>query len=121
MEERVAKPKNIDEYISQFTESTQLLLIELRSVIQKAAPTAKEVINYGMPTFQLNGNLVHFAAFKKHIGFYPSPSGVVAFADEVTNYKTSKGAIQFPLNQSLPLELIDKIVKYRVKENLAKS
>jgi uncharacterized protein YdhG (YjbR/CyaY superfamily) len=121
MEEKSPKPKNVDEYIAQFSDSTQQLLNTLRKTIQTAAPEAKEVINYGMPTFQLNGNLVHFAAFNKHIGFYPSPSGLVAFADEVSNYKNSKGAVQFPFDKPLPIELISKIVKYRVKENLAKA
>jgi len=121
MQEKFPKPKNVKEYIAQFPDSTQQLLNTLRKTIQTAAPEAKEVINYGMPTFQLNGNLVHFAAYKNHIGFYPSPSGLTAFDDEVSNYKNSKGAVQFPLNSSLPLELISKIVKFRVKENLAKS
>ena len=120
MEEKSPKPKNVDEYIAQFSDTTKELLNALRKTIQTAAPEAKEVINYGMPTFQLNGNLVHLAAFKKHIGFYPSPSGITAFTNALINYKTSKGAIQFLIDQPLPLALVSEIVKYRVKENLAK-
>ncbi len=115
------KPVSIDSYISQYPESIQLLLQQIRTTIRKAAPQAEEVISYGMPTFKLHGNLVHFAANKAHIGFYPAPSAIVAFAKELNAYVTSKGAIQFPFDQKLPLTLITKIVKFRVQENLEKA
>jgi uncharacterized protein YdhG (YjbR/CyaY superfamily) len=89
----------------------------MRDTIRKAAPKADETMSYGMPTFKLNGNLVHFAGYKNHIGFYPTPSGIEAFNKELSVYKSSKGAVQFPLDQRLPLTLITKIVKLRVKEN----
>jgi uncharacterized protein YdhG (YjbR/CyaY superfamily) len=113
--------KNIDEYISSFPEEIQVLLEQIRTTIQKAAPEAKEAIKYAMPTFVLNGNLVHFAAFKNHIGFYPVPSGIEAFKKELSVYKGGKGSIQFPLDKPMPLSLITKIVKFRVKENLEKA
>lgn len=111
----------IDAYIATFPVSTQALLQKMRNTITKAAPKAEETISYGMPTFKLQGNLVHFAGYKNHIGFYPAPSGIEAFADELEKYKTSKGAIQFPVDEKLPLALVTKIVKFRVKENLAKA
>lgn len=110
----------IDEYIAYFPENVQKLLKKIRSIIKKAAPAAEEVISYAIPTFRLNGNLVHFAAYKNHIGFYPAPSALVAFKDELKAYSTSKGAIQFPLDKPLPVELLTKIVKFRVEENLKK-
>ncbi|EQA69723.1 iron chaperone [Leptospira noguchii] len=109
--------KNIDEYINLFPKDVQDKLRKLRSTIRKAAPNAEEKISYQMPTFVLNGNLVYFAAYKKHIGFYPTSSGIKKFQTELTKYKTTKGAIQFPMDQLLPLKLIAKIVKYRIKEN----
>lgn len=109
---------SIDEYIAEFPEDVQQRLEELRGVIKAAAPAATEKISYQMPTFALKGNLVHFAAYKKHIGFYPAPSGIEAFRDELSVYQLSKGAIRFPLDQPLPLDLIEKIVRYRVAENL---
>ncbi|MFA6391312.1 MAG: DUF1801 domain-containing protein [Patescibacteria group bacterium] len=110
--------KTINDYIKSFPESTQVLLKKMRKTITEAAPTADEAIRYGMPTFRLNDrNLVHFAGYAKHIGFYPAPSGIIAFKKELFNFKTSKGAIQFPISEELPLALIKKIVKYRVKEN----
>jgi uncharacterized protein YdhG (YjbR/CyaY superfamily) len=112
--------KTIDEYIATFPPETQERLQQMRRTIHEAAPQAAEAISYQMPTFKLNGNLVHFAAFKHHIGFYPIPSGIEAFKEELSPYKTSKGAVQFPLNKPLPLGLVKKIVKYRVKQNLAK-
>ncbi|GAB4440922.1 MAG: DUF1801 domain-containing protein [Anaerolineae bacterium] len=115
------KFESIDAYISGFPTDVQQMLEELRSVIKAAAPAATEKISYQMPTFALNGNLVHFAAYKKHIGFYPTPSGIEAFKDELSGYHLSKGAIRFPLDQPLPLELIDKIVRFRVAENLNKA
>lgn len=107
----------IDKYIKKFPEEVQEKLEILRRVIKENAPDAVEKISYGMPTFYLNGNLVHFAAYSGHIGFYPAPSGIEAFKDQRAVYKTSKGAIQFPLDEDLPLGLIRKIVKFRVEEN----
>lgn len=114
------KPKDIDEYIKLFPEDVQAILEELRQTIRDAAPEAKEIISYQMPTFRLNGNLVHFAAYKKHIGFYPAPSGIEAFKDKLSAYKGAKGSVQFPIDQPLPLKLVREIVAYRVKENLQK-
>jgi len=110
------KFKTIDEYISSFPKSTQLILNEIRKNIKEVVPEATEAISYGMPTFKLNGNLIHFAAYKHHIGFYPTPSGVEAFKKDLEKYKTSKGTIQFPIDQPIPLELFKRIVKYRVNE-----
>lgn len=110
--------KNIDEYISQFPRDTQIFLMQIRLTIKKIAPNAVEIIKYRMPTFYLNGNLVHFAAFKNHIGFYPTPSAINAFQKELAVYKSSKGAVQFPINKPLPLQLISKMVKFRVNENV---
>ena len=110
--------KNIDEYISSFPEDIQKMLKELRLVIRKAAPKAIETISWQMPTYKFNGNLVHFAVHKNHIGLYPAPSGINAFKKELSGYKSSKGAVQFPFDKPLPLSLISKIVKFRVKENL---
>jgi uncharacterized protein YdhG (YjbR/CyaY superfamily) len=112
--------KNTDIYIGTFPTPIQTVLQEIRKTIQATAPNATEAIKYGMPTFVLNGNLVHFAAYKSHIGFYPAPLAIITFAEELAPYKTSKGAIQFPLNQLLPLALITKIVQFRVEQNLAK-
>ena len=112
------KFNTIDEYIAAFPEEIQKILEELRATIRSAAPGAEEKICYQMPTFALKGNLVHFAAHKKHIGFYPTPSGIQAFEKELSIYETSKGAIKFPINKPLPLDLISKIVKFRVSENL---
>ncbi|MBX2916664.1 MAG: DUF1801 domain-containing protein [Cyclobacteriaceae bacterium] len=109
--------KDIDEYIAAFSGKVQANLVKLRATIKKAAPQAEEKMSYAIPTFFLGGkNLVHFAAYEKHIGFYPTPSGIAAFAKELKPYSTSKGAVQFLLDKSLPLALISKIVKYRVKE-----
>lgn len=112
---------SIDEYIATFPEEIQIILEELRATIKAAAPDAKEKISYQMPTFDLKGNLVHFAAFKNHIGFYPTPSGTEAFKDELSIYQAGKGSIRFPIDKPLPLELISKIVKARVEENLKKA
>ncbi len=109
--------KDIDEYIAAFSDEIQANLVKLRATIKKAAPKAEEKMNYAIPTFFLGGkNLVHFAAYAKHIGFYPTPSGITAFAKELKPYSTSKGAVQFPLDKPLPLALITRIVKYRVAE-----
>jgi uncharacterized protein YdhG (YjbR/CyaY superfamily) len=110
--------KTIDEYIDTFPEDVRNILNELRQAIKEAAPEAEETINYQIPTFTLHGNLVHFAALKNHIGFYPTPSGMEAFKKELSSYKGAKGSVQFPIDQPLPLPLIRRIVKYRVKENL---
>lgn len=110
--------KDVDKYISGFPKDVQTILEKLRATIRKAAPDADEIINYGIPTFTLKGNLVHFAAFKKHIGFYPTPTGIDKFKDELSAYEMAKGSVQFPLDQPLPLDLISKIVKFRVKENM---
>jgi len=114
-------PDTIDEYITGFSEGVQEKLEALRATIRKAAPDAEEIISYGMPTFYLKGNLVHFAAFKNHIGFYPAPAGIEAFNEELSPYKTSKGAAKFPIDRPLPLSLVSKIVKYRVKQNMEKA
>jgi uncharacterized protein YdhG (YjbR/CyaY superfamily) len=112
--------KNIDEYIADFPKDVQKLLQQLRTTIKKAAPNAEEKIAYGIPTFTLNGNLVHFGAYKTHIGFYPAPSGLEAFEKELAPYVTGKGTAQFPLDKPLPLDLITEIVKFRVMKNLEK-
>ena len=111
----------IDEYISGFPRHIQEMLETLRETIRKAAPDAEETIKYRMPTFTLKGNLVHFAAFKNHIGFYPAPSGITSFWKELSIYKKAKGSVQFPLDQPLPLDLVTKIVGFRVKENNKKA
>jgi uncharacterized protein YdhG (YjbR/CyaY superfamily) len=112
--------KNIDEYIMGFPENVQQMLEQMRTTIQKAAPKAEEAIKYSMPTFVLYGNLVHFAAYKNHIGFYPAPRALEEFKKELSAYKGSKGAVQFPLDKPLPLALISRMVKYRVKQSLEK-
>ena len=114
-------PKNIDEYIAGFPSEVQAILEKVRTTIRKAAPGADEAIKYQMPTFVLNGNLVHFAAFKNHIGFYPVPSGVEKFKNELAIYEQGKGSVQFPLDRPIPYGLISKIVKFRVQENLKKT
>jgi uncharacterized protein YdhG (YjbR/CyaY superfamily) len=112
---------SIDEYIATFPDDVRGKLQELRAVIRASAPEAEEKISYQMPTFALNGNLVHFAAFKRHIGFYPAPRGIQEFEKELSAYERSKGAVRFPIDQPLPLELISKIVRFRVSENLKKA
>ena len=112
-------PQTIDEYIAGFPADVQDVLQKIRKTIHEAAPEATEKISYQMPTFFLKGNLVHFAAFKEHIGFYPVPTGIEKFKKELSIYKQGKGSVQFPLDQPMPYELITKIVKFRVKESLA--
>jgi len=112
--------EDIDSYIAGFPEDIRERLEQVRATIRKAAPQAEEAIKYAMPTFVLNGNLVHFAAFKNHIGFYPAPTGMAAFKKDLAPYHTGKGSVQFPLDKPVPLSLITKIVKMRVQENLAK-
>ena len=113
-------PVTIDEYIAGYPADTQERLQALRQTIRAVAPEATEAINYGVPTFQLNGNLVHFGASKNHIGFYPSPSAMTAFEGRFAGYKTAKGSVQFPNDQPLPLGLVTEIVKFRVEEQQKK-
>lgn len=114
-------PKTIDEYIAGFPQDMQELLEKIRMTIRSAAPDAEETIKYQMPTFMLKGNLVYFAAFKKHIGFYPIPSGMEAFKDELSMYAGGKGSVRFPLDKPIPFDLIRRIVEWRVKENLERA
>jgi uncharacterized protein YdhG (YjbR/CyaY superfamily) len=118
MNKKSEGPQNIDEYIGQFPEDVQEILTKVRKVVREAAPDAIEKISYQMPTFYLNGNLVHFAAFKNHIGFYPTPSGISTFDEELAPYRRAKGSVRFPLDKPIPYDLIEKIVRFRVKENL---
>ncbi|MCM3042233.1 DUF1801 domain-containing protein [Paenibacillus motobuensis] len=113
--------ESIDHYISTFPPDIQEILEAIRQVIREAAPDAVEKISYQMPTFAQQGNVVHFAAFKNHIGFYPAPSGIDEFEQELAPYKAGKGTIQFPLGKPIPYDLITKIVKFRVAENIAKA
>jgi len=112
------KPGNIDEYIADFPPDVQKLLQKMRMTIRKAAPQAEEAIKYGIPTFTLNGNLVHFGGYKSHIGFYPAPRGIEKFKKELSRYEGGKGTVQFPFDEPLPIDLITKIVKFRVSQNL---
>jgi len=114
-----AKFGTVDEYISTFPPTTKKALNQIRSVIQKAAPTAEEIISYNIPAFKLDGMLVWYAGYKEHIGLYPRPDAITVFKKELTSYKLSKGTIQFPLDQPLPVGLITRIVKYRIAENHA--
>jgi len=110
--------KTIDEYIASFPPDIQEKLRNIRAVIRKAAPDAEEAIRYGIPTFRLNGhNLVHFAAFKDHLSFFPTPSGVAKFQEELSPYKLSKGTIQFPLDKPVPYDLVERIARFRADEN----
>ena len=113
--------KTIDEYIAQFPKEVQVLLEKMRIIVSKAAPKAEEAMAYGIPTFKLNGNLVHFGGYKNHIGFYPAPSGIEAFKKELAKYDGSKGTIRFSLDKPLPSALITKVVKYRVIKNQEKA
>jgi uncharacterized protein YdhG (YjbR/CyaY superfamily) len=113
-----AAPKDIDQYIAGFPHDVQETLEKIRETIRKAAPDAEETISYQIPTFTLKGNLVHFAAFKKHIGFYPTSTGIEKFKNELSAYETARGTVRFPLGQPVPFGLIVKIVKFRVRENL---
>ena len=114
-------PRDIDEYIGGFPTEVQTRLKKIRLTIRRAAPAAQEAIKYQIPTFTLHGNLVHFAAFKHHIGFYPAPRGIVKFKPQLAAYEAAKGSVRFPLDQPVPYDLISKIVKFRVKDNLAKA
>lgn len=115
------KCESVDEYIAEFPADVQQILAKIRSTIRESAPNAGEKIAYGIPTFTLNGNLVHFAAFKNHVGFYPDPSGIEAFARELSPYQSAKGSVQFPLSQPIPYDLISRIVRFRVQENQEKA
>ena len=115
------KPSTTDEYIAAFPEKTKEMREQLRDTIKKAAPKAEEVISYGMPAFKQNGMLVYFAAFRNHIGFYPTASGIKEFKKELFMYKGAKGSVQFPLDKPLPLSVVKKIVKFRVAENQQKA
>lgn len=115
------EPRDIDEYIAGFPEEIQERLKQVRATIRKAAPEAEEAIKYRMPTFVLNGNLVHFAAFKNHIGFYPAPQGIEEFKEELSAYKGAKGSVQFQYSEPIPFDLISRIVQLRVGQNRAKA
>ena len=121
MRTKQTAPTDIDEYIAGFPNDVQEILEKIRRTIRKAAPDAEETIKYQMPTFTLNGNLVHFAAFKKHIGFYPAPRGIETFEDELSVYEGAKSSVRFPLDKSIPFDLISKIVKFRVQKNLERA
>jgi uncharacterized protein YdhG (YjbR/CyaY superfamily) len=112
---------SMDEYIRGFPEEVQKILQEVRSTIKKAVPDAEETISYRMPAFRLKGILLYFAAYRRHIGLYPTASGIAAFKDELTGYKSAKGSVQFPIDQPMPLELIARIAKYRAEVNTGKS
>ena len=115
------QPPTVDEYIAVFPKEVQKILRQVRTAIKKAAPEAEEGITYGMPAYRLNGPLVYFAAFKTHVGFYATPNGNEAFKSELSLYKQGKGSVQFPLDQPMPLDLITRIVKFRVAQNIEKS
>lgn len=114
-------PQTVDDYLAGFPAEIQAILVQIRSIIRETVPDAEEVISYQMPTYRLNGNLVHFAAFTHHIGFYPTPTGVEAFEKELKPYQHAKGSIRFPLDEPIPYDLIRKIVEFRAKENLDKA
>jgi len=114
-------PNTIDEYIADFPPDVQVILEKLRATIKRAAPDAEETIKYRLPTFVLNGNLVHFGAFKKHIGFYATPTGNEKFRKELSVYEGAKGSVQFPLDKPIPFGLVSRMVKFRVKENLQRA
>jgi len=114
------KANSIDDYIAQFPKEIKERLQQMRATIRKTAPEAEEAMSYAMPTFKLNGNLVHFAGYKNHIGFYPAPDGIEAFKKEISKYTWAKGSVQFPHDEPLPLALVSKIVKFRVKQNKVK-
>jgi uncharacterized protein YdhG (YjbR/CyaY superfamily) len=111
----------IDDFIARYPEAVQEILQKIRSIIKETAPGAQEAIKYGIPTFVFHGNLVHFSAYQNHIGFYPAPTGIEQFKEELSPYLAGKGTIQFPLGQPIPYDLIRKIVEFRVNENLAKA
>ena len=114
-------PQSIDEYIANFPKDIQEFLEKIRATIRNAAPEAEETNKYGMPTFMLKGNLVHFAAYKRHIGFYPTPNGIENFKNELSTFEVSKGTVKFPLDKPIPYNLISQIVLLRIKENMEKA
>lgn len=118
--EKKARPSTIDEYIAQFPDDVQEIMVEIRQVIHEAAPQAEERISYQIPGFYQNGMLVWFGGYQKHIGFYPTGEGIETFKDELSEYKTSKGAVQFPLDKPIPYDLIRKMVIHRVEKNQRK-
>ena len=121
MKNEQAAPESIDEYIAGFPQDVQEILQKIRATIREAAPDAEEKIAYQIPTFFLKGNLVHFGAFKKHIGFYPAPTGIEEFKEELSVYGWAKGTVKFPLDKPIPYDLIRRIVKFRVRENLERA
>lgn len=121
MERSKNTPQTIDEYIAGYPPDIQQILEKIRTTVREAAPDAIETISYQIPTFKLEGNLVHFAAFKKHIGFYPAPSGIEQFDEQLSKYKRAKGSIRFPLDEAIPYDLISEIVRFRVRENLERA
>jgi uncharacterized protein YdhG (YjbR/CyaY superfamily) len=121
MQTRQTAAGSIDEYIAGFPQDVQDILQKIRATIREAAPEAEEAIKYGIPTFTLKGNLVHFGAYKKHIGFYPTPSGIETFRQELSAYEGDKGTIRFPLDKPIPYNLIRQIVEYRVQEDLERA
>ncbi|MEW5868851.1 MAG: DUF1801 domain-containing protein [Chloroflexota bacterium] len=121
MAANTTKTNTIDDYIAGFPQDIQDILQQIRATIREAAPEAEETISYQIPTFTLQGNLVHFAAFQKHIGFYPAPSGIERFKDELSAYESAKGSVKFPLGQPVPFDLIRKIVAFRVEENIERA
>lgn len=120
MKTETTRIKNVDEYIAGFPAGTQRLLVQLRASVRKAAPDAEETISYRMPAYKYHGILLYFAAYRNHIGFYPMPSAIEAFKKELSGYKGAKGSVQFPLDKPLPLQLISRIVAFRMKRNLEK-
>jgi uncharacterized protein YdhG (YjbR/CyaY superfamily) len=121
MKTKQALPNTIDEYIAAFPQEVRAILQKMRTTVRKTAPDAEETISYRIPTFRLRGNLVHFAAFKKHIGFFPTSTGIARFKEQLSGYKGAKGSVQFPFDKPIPYGLISKIVKFRVKENLERA
>ena len=117
----MTKAATVEEYISGFPIETQVIIVQVRAAIKKAAPQAEEIISYAMPAYRYNGILVYFAAYAKHIGFYPTGQGIAAFTKELSIYKGAKGSVQFPIDKPMPLALITKMVKFRMKENLEKA
>jgi len=114
-------PQTIDEYMADFPAQTQAIMQRLRDLVHEIAPEATERISYGIPTFVLGENLVHFAAYKHHIGFYPTPSGVAHFEEELKDYEISKGTVRFPLDKPIPYDLVRRIVEFRAAENRARA
>jgi uncharacterized protein YdhG (YjbR/CyaY superfamily) len=121
MNRQQAGPKGVEEYIARYPREVQEKLKKMRATIRKAAPAAEETISYQIPTFFLKGNLVHFAAFKNHIGFYPTSTGIERFKDELSAYEGAKGSVKFPFDRPIPYGLVTRIVKFRVRENLARA